>query len=66
MSQMITTEEVAEIVGRPATTVHKWRNKGEGPPYRQLVEGGKVEYVKSEVLKWLKSRTRRPGERDTA
>lgn len=47
----LTTQELADVVRRPASTVRYWRHTGTGPQGTRV--GRSVLYRRSEVLRWL-------------
>lgn len=48
---LLTTEELAEIVKVSPATVRDWRKKGRGP--RALKIGHAVRYPRREVVAWI-------------
>ena len=58
LDEAVTTEEASRIVGFPASTLHTWRSRGEGPPFLKL--GGRaVRYQRRTLFAWLAARQRR-------
>ena len=55
-SVWMTTEHVALDLGVKPDTVHKWRQRNQGPPYYQFE--GKVLYDRDEVQDWKKRQRR--------
>jgi hypothetical protein len=47
----VTSDEAAEIVRRPVSTLAYWRHRGEGPPYAKV--GRRVRYRRLDVEAWL-------------
>jgi len=45
------TNETADLVRRPASTLAYWRHRGEGPPYAKV--GKRVLYRREDVEAWL-------------
>ena len=45
------TNETADLVRRPASTLAYWRQRGEGPPYAKV--GKRVLYRREDVEAWL-------------
>jgi predicted DNA-binding transcriptional regulator AlpA len=50
----IKAKDVAEMIGVRTNTVHKWRKRKKGPPFYAMPHG-RVRYLKSEVLQWMKA-----------
>ncbi|MEY2422806.1 MAG: hypothetical protein QOI95_2873 [Acidimicrobiaceae bacterium] len=53
MNRLLTTIEVAEILGVPVRTLYSWRYKDEGPRARKV--GRHLRYSEADVLAWLDS-----------
>lgn len=51
LDDYMTTEELADELGKSVLTVAKWRNQKIGPPYIRV--GKKVLYGREGVRKWL-------------
>ena len=51
---MVTTKELAELIGVPVTTLNNWRTLGRGP--RSFRLGRSVKYVVTDVAAWIESR----------
>lgn len=51
---LLTTSQVAEILGQSVGTLQNWRSnrRGEGPPYVHI--GQRVRYRHSDVQGWIK------------
>jgi hypothetical protein len=59
---LLTTQEVADIVRAPAETVRYWRHVGKGP--RSVRLGLRVLYDRRDVERWIeKERVRQEAER---
>lgn len=60
---LMTTKEVAKLIGVSWQTVARWREIGKGPGYAKLSPGrcGAVRYDAEVVREWLKQRTCQPG-----
>ena len=60
---LMTTDELAEYLSRPKTTLYGWRYRGEGPPAIRM--GKSLRYRESDVVAWLDrlaiESTRRPS-----
>jgi excisionase family DNA binding protein len=56
MERLLSTEEVAEVLGRPARTLRQWRYLGEGPRYLKV--GATVRYRARDVESWLEAQER--------
>jgi excisionase family DNA binding protein len=50
----MTPAEAGVYVGVPEATLRQWRWRGEGPPYIKV--GGRVQYDKDDLDKWMRSR----------
>ena len=50
--ELLTTEEVAALLRRPAGTIRQWRHRGYGPKGFRL--GGAVVYRRSAVEAWVR------------
>lgn len=53
---LLTTRQMAQKHGFSVATVHSWRSRGGGPPYRKI--GNRVYYVDAEVRGWIDSHKR--------
>jgi excisionase family DNA binding protein len=53
MNRLLTTIEVAEILGVPVRTLYSWRYKDEGPRARKV--GKHLRYSEADVMAWLDS-----------
>ncbi|HKE72466.1 MAG TPA: helix-turn-helix domain-containing protein [Acidimicrobiales bacterium] len=51
MTEILTTEQLAELVHVPVNTVHYWRAQGTGP--KGIKIGKRVIYRASDVAAWL-------------
>ena len=47
---------LAELIGKPESTLAQWRYLGKGPRYIKL-EGGGIRYRESDVASWLDAQT---------
>ena len=56
VERLLSTEEVAEVPGRPARTLRQLRYLGEGPRYLKV--GATVRYRARDVEVWLKAQER--------
>ena len=61
MERLLSTEEVAEILGRPARTLRQWRYLGGGPRYLKV--GATVRYRTRDVEAWLEAQEQEPAVR---
>lgn len=52
--RLLTTTEVAELLGLPPKTIMTWRSKGQGPPGVRL--GRHCRWRRSDVDAWLERR----------
>lgn len=48
----LTTREAASFLGYSTGTLENLRIKGEGPPYRQRVDRGRVFYSETDLTAW--------------
>jgi predicted DNA-binding transcriptional regulator AlpA len=58
MEKLLSTEEVAEILGRPARTLRQWRYLGRGPRFVKI--GLTVRYRPRDVERWIESQAQEP------
>lgn len=56
LDPLLSTEELADYVGKPIGTIYKWRTKGVGP--RGIKVGRTTRYRASEVRRWLEEQER--------
>lgn len=61
VERLLSTEEVAEFLGRPPRTLRQWRYLGEGPRYLKV--GATVRYRARDVEAWLKAQEQEPAAR---
>jgi predicted DNA-binding transcriptional regulator AlpA len=61
LQRLLSTGEVAEILGRPARTLRQWRYLGEGPRYLKV--GATVRYRTRDVEAWLEAQEQEPAVR---
>jgi excisionase family DNA binding protein len=61
VERLLSTEEVAKVLGRPARTLRQWRYLGEGPRYLKV--GATVRYRARDVEAWLKAQEQEPAAR---
>ena len=54
--QLVNTHEAAEILGRSAATLKRWRAEGVGPNWIEL--NGRVSYDVSVLLRYIQENTR--------
>jgi Helix-turn-helix domain len=52
----MSTEEVAEVLGRPPRTLRQWRYLNQGPRYLKV--GATVRYRARDVEDWLRAQER--------
>lgn len=60
MDPLLTTDELAELLGLPAKTLADWRSRGIGPPYMKL--GRHVRYRPSAAEEWTAEQAVAPRE----
>jgi predicted DNA-binding transcriptional regulator AlpA len=58
MEKLLSTEEVAEILGRPARTLRQWRYLGRGPRFVKI--GLTVRYRPRDVERWVEAQAQEP------
>ena len=60
MDRLLTTRELAEVLGLNPQTLRLWRLNGDGPPYVKFGDAkrGRVRYDAVKVEVWLAERTR--------
>jgi excisionase family DNA binding protein len=56
MDKLLTTQEVADILGKKPDTVAKWRKQGLGPPFMHI--GVSVRYNEKDLKTWLENSSR--------
>jgi predicted DNA-binding transcriptional regulator AlpA len=56
VERLLSTEEVAEVLGRPARTLRPRRYLGIGPKYLKV--GATVRYRARDIEKWLEAQER--------
>ena len=56
--ELMTMQEVADIVRVPVATLRYWRHLGTGP--RSFRIGRSVRYLHTEVVHWLEEQSSRP------
>lgn len=61
MMQLVNTSKAAEILGRSAATLKRWRYEGVGPDYVAIQ--GRVRYDVEVLLAFVKENTRVPSVR---
>jgi len=57
----MSTEEVAEVLGKPARTLRQWRYRGDGPRYIKV--GLNVRYRPRDVERWIEAQAQDPAGR---
>lgn len=61
MEKLLSTEDVAEVIGRPPRTLRQWRYLGIGPKYLKV--GATVRYRARDVEAWLRAQEQEPAAR---
>jgi hypothetical protein len=61
LERLLSTEEVAEVLGRPPRTLRQWRYLGVGPTYLKV--GAAVRYRPRDVEAWLEAQEQEPAVR---
>jgi predicted DNA-binding transcriptional regulator AlpA len=56
VERLLSTEEVAEVLGKPPRTLRQWRYVGAGPKYLKV--GATVRYRARDVESWLEAQER--------
>ena len=59
--QLVNTRKAAEILGRAAATLKRWRYEGIGPDYVEME--GRVSYDVAVLLEYIRQNTRVPSVR---
>jgi hypothetical protein len=59
--QLVDTHRAAEILGRSANTLKRWRAEGVGPDYIEIA--GRVRYDVAVLVDFIKKNTRTPSVR---
>jgi len=63
VEKLLTTKELAELIGYSPGTLENWRTAGTGgPPYCKHGKNGAVRYKPSLVNKWLAKMNKTPVE----
>lgn len=55
MDPLLTTQQLADYLQKPVSTLYQWRYRSEGP--RGIKVGGNVRYRLSDVQAWLERQT---------
>lgn len=58
LESLLSEEQLAQIIGKPARTLRQWRYLGLGPRYLKI--GATVRYRPSDVDAWLEGNIREP------
>jgi excisionase family DNA binding protein len=58
--QIISPEQLSQILGVPEKTLERWRNHGTGPPFFRA--GRHVRYRRDDVAKWIEQQIVDPRE----
>jgi hypothetical protein len=56
VTKMLTTKEDAALLGRPSSTLYRWRCEGRGPDY--VKEEGGVRYHQEHLREYIRRNTR--------
>ncbi len=59
-SNLLTQKQLADRLQVSERTLERWRSENQGPPFVQLVKGGKVRYRAGDVDAWLETQLVRP------
>lgn len=51
--RLMTTEQVAELLAVPTTTLRVWRSRGDVGPKSQRIGQRAVRYWRSDVMAWI-------------
>ncbi|HEX9236856.1 MAG TPA: helix-turn-helix domain-containing protein [Actinomycetota bacterium] len=62
--QLLTTQQVAELLQIPVATLHRWAYLGDGPAFARV--GKHRRYRWDDLDAWIQTRVRNPGSRDHA
>lgn len=65
---LLTTEEVAEILGLSVGTLDNKRSNGDGPPYVRIGRGSRapIRYEQTALYKWIKEQSDKAAEEQAA
>lgn len=55
MEKMLTTAQVAEILGKNVITLRRWVREKGGPPCHKI--GGSGRYFEHELMEWIKEQS---------
>jgi predicted DNA-binding transcriptional regulator AlpA len=58
VERLMSEQQVAEILGKPARTLRQWRYVNRGPRYLKV--GASVRYRARDVEAWLKTQEQEP------
>jgi predicted site-specific integrase-resolvase len=56
--QLLTTREAAELLGRSAATLKRWRSAGVGPEF--IAIEGRISYRREALEQFLEQHTKKP------
>lgn len=59
-AELLTTQQVAGILGLTKWTLAYWRTQRQGPPF-MLISRGCIRYSRTELESWLKARVHSEG-----
>ena len=57
-SDVLTSEEAANVIGVSEYTMRQWRREGHGPQWLRITDGpkGGIRYRRESIDEWLKAR----------
>lgn len=61
LEQLMTIEQLSDVLQVPVRTLRFWRQNGEGPPVKKIGSG--LRYSPSEVKAWVDAQTATPKPR---
>ena len=53
-ARLLTTDDLADLIGVEPRTIERWRKAGDGPPF--MLFGRTIRYHPARVQQWLASR----------
>lgn len=55
MTKLMSTQDVADVLGVPLPTFYRWRTEGKGPAGIRV--GRRIKFTQAAVDEWLKANT---------
>jgi excisionase family DNA binding protein len=51
LPRLLTTRQLADLLGVPVSTIHYWRSRGTAP--RAIKVGKELRFIEGDVARWL-------------